>query len=86
LCIRDPGFEVDLYLTTTLRDMIYIWRGDLPLNTALSEGRLEAIGNARARSALPRWLASADVGTMRPNSRIADAHGYHRSKRHAQSK
>jgi DNA-binding HxlR family transcriptional regulator len=89
LCIRDPGFEVDLYLTTTLRDMIYIWRGDLPLNTALSEGRLEAIGNARARSALPRWLARsklADVGTMRPNSRIADAHGYHRSKRHAQSK
>jgi hypothetical protein len=77
LCITDPGFEVDLYLTTTLRDMIYIWRGDLRLGTALSEGRLEAIGKARARSALPRWLARsslADVKSLRPNARIADVH------------
>jgi len=84
LCITDPGFEVDLYLTTTLRDMIYIWRGDLPLDTALTDGRLEAIGTARATSALSRWLARsrlADVKSERPNPGIAVANGRHRSKR-----
>jgi DNA-binding HxlR family transcriptional regulator len=84
LCIMDPGFEVDLYLTTTLRDMIYIWRGDLPLDTALSQGRLEAIGKAQARSALPRWLARsrlADVKSERPTPGIANANGRRRSKR-----
>ena len=83
LCITDPDFEVDLYLTTTLRDMIYIWRGDLSLDTALSQGRLEAIGKAQARSALPRWLARsrlADVKSDRPNPGIANANGRRRSK------
>jgi hypothetical protein len=70
LCITNPGFEIDLYLTTTRHDMIYIWRGDLPLETALREGRFEAIGKAKARSALPRWLAKsklADVKSERPS-------------------
>lgn len=54
LCIDDPGFGVDLYLTVTLRDMIYIWRGDLALARALAQGRLEAHGAGWARSALQR--------------------------------
>jgi DNA-binding HxlR family transcriptional regulator len=88
LCIKEPGFEVNLYLTTTLRDMIYIWRGDLPLGTALSEGRLEAIGNASSRSALPRWLARsklADVKSERRSPAITDANGQRRSKRQVES-
>jgi DNA-binding HxlR family transcriptional regulator len=74
LCITDPALDVDLYLTTTLRDMIYVWRGDVSLQTALSEGRLEAIGKAGARLALPRWLPRsklADVKSERPVGRVA---------------
>ena len=56
ICLKDPGFEVDLYLAATLPDMIYIVRGDLPLTRALDSGRLEAIGAARARKALRAWL------------------------------
>lgn len=56
LCLEDPGFEVDLYLACSLPDMIYILRGDLPLSRALSSGRLEAHGTARARRALRAWL------------------------------
>jgi hypothetical protein len=57
LCFKEPGFEVDLYLVTTLPDMIYIYRGDLPLARALEQGRLEVQGAAWARRALPSWLA-----------------------------
>jgi DNA-binding HxlR family transcriptional regulator len=88
LCITDPGFEVDLYLITTLRDMIYIWRGDLPLDTALSDARLEATGKARARSALSRWLARsklADVKSERPDVDIAKGNGRRKSNRQVTS-
>jgi hypothetical protein len=54
LCVSDPGFEVDLYVTTTLPDMIYIWRGDLLIARAQSEGRFEVLGEARARRAFPQ--------------------------------
>lgn len=56
LCIEPPGFEVDLYLQARLRDMIYLWRGDLALDRALASGRLVAHGSASARRALPQWL------------------------------
>lgn len=61
LCLDDPGFEVDVYVEVTLRDMIYVWRGDLPIRKALESGRLEAHGTARARRALPQWLGVASV-------------------------
>ena len=74
LCITDPGFDVDLYLTTTLRDMIYIWRGDLPLERAHNEGRIEILGTAWAKRMLPRWLARsalAGIKSERPGAHVS---------------
>lgn len=65
LCIEDPGWDVDLYLSCTLRDMIRIVRGDLSLDTALGTGRIEALGSAQARRPLRRWL------NLGPLTRIA---------------
>lgn len=76
LCLEDPGFEVDLYLACALPDMIYIVRGDLSLARALESGKLEAIGTARARRALGRWLNLSPltkVKSQRPDTR-ATAH------------
>jgi DNA-binding HxlR family transcriptional regulator len=56
LCLEDPGFEIDLYLTSTLPDMIYILRGDLLLARALASDRLEAVGARSARKRLAAWL------------------------------
>jgi DNA-binding HxlR family transcriptional regulator len=72
LCFKEPGFEVDLHIVTTLRDMIYIHRGDLSLAHALEQGRLEVHGAAWARRALPRWLAPNPLAHVR--SQQADAH------------
>jgi len=71
MCFDEPGFDVDLYLTSTLRDMIYIYRGDLLLARALAEKRLEAHGPAWARRALPRWLAPDAIARVK--SQRADA-------------
>jgi DNA-binding HxlR family transcriptional regulator len=56
LCLKDPGFEVDLYLACSLPDMVYIIRGDLSLSRALSSERLEAIGSTSATKRLVAWL------------------------------
>jgi DNA-binding HxlR family transcriptional regulator len=64
LCVTDPGFEVDLYVTVSLRDMIRIWRGDLLLDRALETGRLELHGAAARRRAFPLWLARSSLASI----------------------
>lgn len=74
LCIEAPGFEVDLYLITDLPTMIHVWRGDLALDKALREGRLQAQGTTAARRALPRWLGVsllAHVASKRTDATLA---------------
>jgi DNA-binding HxlR family transcriptional regulator len=73
LCHKDPGFEVSLYLETTLRDMIYIYRGDLPLARALAHGRLEAHGPAWAQRALGRWLVPSPLARVKSQRAEAQA-------------
>jgi DNA-binding HxlR family transcriptional regulator len=68
LCLREPGSEIDLYLSVTLRDMIYLYRGDLKLEQALKSGRLDAEGSPVALRALPLWLTPspiAEISSMR---------------------
>lgn len=71
LCVDDPGFDIDLYLSCSLPDMIYIVRGDLPLTRAIESGRLEAHGGSRMRRALGTWLnlsPLAQVTSQRPDA------------------
>ena len=56
---------------TTLRDLIYVWRGDLSLARALNQGRLELLGETWAVRALPRWLARSKYADVRPARREA---------------
>ncbi len=65
LCLEDPGYEVDLYLACSLPDMIYIVRGDLPLERALANERLEVHGPSAVRRHLPAWLNLAPYTRIR---------------------
>ncbi|HWM28751.1 MAG TPA: helix-turn-helix domain-containing protein [Woeseiaceae bacterium] len=56
LCVKDPGFEVDLYVEASLPDAIYIWRGDLSVTRAEAEDRLKVHGVSFARRAFHAWL------------------------------
>ena len=66
MCFEEPGFEVDLYLVTTVPDMIFIYRGDITLARAIEEKRLETHGAAWARRALPRWMAPTALAKVKP--------------------
>jgi DNA-binding HxlR family transcriptional regulator len=74
LCLEEPDSEIDLYLSVTLRDMIYLYRGDLKLTQALESGRLDAEGSSVAMRALPRWLTPppiAEIPSMRADALAA---------------
>lgn len=56
LCITDPGYPVDLYITTDARTMTLVWNGDLPLRRMIEDGRIELHGPAALCKAFPGWL------------------------------
>ena len=56
LCDFDPGYEVTVRASATLRTMVRIWRGDITWRAALKDGSLELQGSRQARAGLPRWL------------------------------
>jgi DNA-binding HxlR family transcriptional regulator len=74
LCFHDPGFDVDLYLVSTLPDLILVYRGDLSLSRAIALDRLKVHGVGWARRGLSRWFgpsAFARIKSQRPDSQTA---------------
>ncbi|MFB4305993.1 winged helix-turn-helix transcriptional regulator [Actinomadura sp. GTD37] len=64
LCDMDPGHEVSVTVTTGLRHLIGIWRGDLTWDTALRTDVLRIQGPEPLRRTLPTWFALAPYATV----------------------
>lgn len=56
LCISDPRFDVDMYVTTDVRTMTEVWNGDTPIAAAIDLGKIDLHGPAPLRKAFPSWL------------------------------
>ena len=56
LCLVDPGFDVDLYVSTDLRTMTEIWLGYAPISSPSNDDRLVLTGNAKLAADLRMWL------------------------------
>jgi DNA-binding HxlR family transcriptional regulator len=64
VCDADPGHPVAVTLTTTLRRMVEIWRGDVSWTGALKDGSLELLGPRPLCNALPRWFTMPQFATV----------------------
>jgi DNA-binding HxlR family transcriptional regulator len=56
LCSVDPGFDVDLYVSTDLRTMTEIWMGYTTVARAKDQKRLVMTGSRQLESAIGTWL------------------------------
>jgi DNA-binding HxlR family transcriptional regulator len=56
LCGVDPGFEIDLLVTGSLKSMTAIWMGISVVQREIEAGHLELEGNPRIAKAMQRWL------------------------------
>jgi len=56
LCLKDPGVDVDLYVTADIGSFARVWLGEVPFERAVREGGVRLVGSPRLVREFPRWL------------------------------
>jgi hypothetical protein len=56
LCSVDPGFDVDLYVSSDLRTMTGIWMGYDTVRAALGSERMHLTGDRKLATSMQKWL------------------------------
>lgn len=56
VCNKDPGKDVDVYFTCTVRTMVDIWMGLLPYRKAINDGQIKAVGPSLLTRNIFSWL------------------------------
>ena len=65
VCSIDPGFEVDLYVTTDLRTMTAIWLGLTTIHAETEKDRLAVVGDNALERTMPTWLGLSSFAAER---------------------
>jgi DNA-binding HxlR family transcriptional regulator len=56
LCVKDPGFEVDLFVDARIEAMVRVWLGDATWRATLRDGSVRLTGPRDLVKAFPSWL------------------------------
>jgi len=64
ICDFDPGYEVAATVSTDLRTLTQIWRGDTSWSRTLLDGSTDISGAAESRKALPRWIGQSKMAAV----------------------
>jgi DNA-binding HxlR family transcriptional regulator len=69
LCLKSPGYEVDLVVDADLATLTKVWMGEVRLGDAMRSGLVRLKGTTALVRAFPGWLAlSGFAGVERPNA------------------
>ena len=63
LCIVDPGYEVDLYVHSSLRSMTAVWMGISTLNEEIESGNIRVTGDPTLSRSMLAWLGLSPFAT-----------------------
>jgi DNA-binding HxlR family transcriptional regulator len=71
LCLSDPGFEVDVTVTSDPTTLTAVWMGDLGVAAALKSHTIELEGPRHLVRSFPQWfgLHPLSAGVEHPSSR-----------------
>ena len=71
LCLSDPGFEVDVTVTSDATTLTAVWMGDLGVASALRSHTIELNGPRHLVRSFPQWfgLHPLSAGVEHPSSR-----------------
>ncbi len=56
VCTLDPGKDVDVYFTTTVKAMLDAWTGKISYRDAIGEKKLIVVGDHRLTRNISRWM------------------------------
>jgi len=66
LCTENPGLDVDLFISTTLRNLVQIWEGDIEIKAAQQKELIKTQGNKQLAKTMPDWLGVCLYADVRP--------------------
>jgi len=61
VCLKDPGFDTTVRLSTGVRSLADVWRGIRPLKDELRAGRMQLFGPPSVCRVFPQWLLLSQV-------------------------
>jgi DNA-binding HxlR family transcriptional regulator len=70
LCVNDPGKEVDVYFTTTVKTMAGIWMGDTSYKKAIANDELKLVGPKALTKDISSWMEISVFADIAPASEI----------------
>ena len=70
LCVKDPGKEIDVYFTTTVKTMAEVWMGDSTYKKAIANDGLKLVGQKALTKDISAWMESSVFADMAPASEI----------------
>ncbi len=56
LCTENPGLDVDLYVGSSLRNLVEVWEGDVSIKTAQRKKLIRTQGNRQLAKNMADWL------------------------------
>lgn len=66
VCTENPGKDVDLYISGTLRNLVEVWEGDIEIKAAVRKQLLRTQGSKKLARAMPDWLGINPYAEIRP--------------------
>jgi len=70
LCTNDPGKDVDVYFTTTVKTMVDVWMGWSSYRKAISSDQLKVVGPKALVNNIPSWMEQSMYSDIAPASEI----------------
>ena len=67
LCAVDPGHEVDLYVSASLRSMTAVWMGLSTLKAEIDSGKITLTGDREIASSMHQWLGLSPFAKEKRN-------------------
>jgi DNA-binding HxlR family transcriptional regulator len=66
VCLKRPGYDVDVTITTRLKTLAAVWIGDISLRDAVKQGLIDAQGPSQLTRQLDSWLALSPFAKIIP--------------------
>lgn len=66
-CDQDLGFDVTVYITSTLATMTRIWYGEVPVQKAIDRDEMKVVAPPVYARNISRWLGTSTFTTDDPN-------------------
>ncbi len=66
VCLKRPGYDVDVTITTRLKTLAAVWIGDMSLRDAVKQGLIDVQGPGQLTRQLASWLALSPFAKIQP--------------------